>query len=252
MKKILLLFAVIIGCTIHSQAQMTTIPNYTKVLELTNKVNKRKAPNSSSPKLMAQCSANWSFFGYTWGNIGGNYQYYPAHSEPDILWVIDETTEWYHGYYGEPEEMIEVYVSKSAAKVKRPVIDRNYVDGCDFEATYTIKKGGKYNGYCIIYSVECQWQEREEIGQFLFIGKNVDGICIGKCFSSGIQHEGWAVLPTGTNVSNLTDNQIDHLMSSAPSGTVVLLPANYTCHYPGETYYWQSFKDFYFKDSPFN
>jgi len=252
MKNTLLLFIAVIGFAIQSQAQMTTIPNYTKVLELTNNANKRKAPSTSSPKLMGKTDSYGKWFGFTWGNTGGNYHYYPACSEPDILWVIDETPEWFHGYYGDPNDMVEVYVSKKAAKVKRPVIDKNYVEGCDYGATYKIRTGGKYNGYCIISSAECRWMEKEETGQFLFIGKNVDGICIGKCFSSDLQHDGWAVLPSGINVSNLSDVQIDNLISSSPSGTVVLLPATYTCYYPGETYYWKSFKDFYFKDSPFN
>ncbi len=250
-KTLLAIFIAFTGINLQGFAQGTTIPNYSKVLELTNKVNKRKAPNASSPKLMVQVNSNSSVVGFTWGNAGGNYQYFPAFSEPDILWVIDETPDWYHGYYGEPNEMREVYVAKKSAKVKRPLVNKDYVSQCDFDVVYTERTGGKYNGYIIIASNECKWMEREENGKFLFIGKKINGICVGKCFSTESQHEGWAELPSQINTNNLTDGQISLLINIAPKGSVVLLPAKYTCYYPGETYDWYSFKDIYFRDSIF-
>ena len=250
-KILLAIFIALSGMNLQGFAQRTTIPNYTKVLELTNNVNKRKAPNTSSPKLMVQVDSYSSVVGFTWGNAGGNYQYHPAFSEPDILWVVDEAPDWYHGYYGEPNEMREVYVSKKAAKVKVPFVNRDYVSQCDFDVVYTEKTGGEYNGYIVIASNECKWMEHEENGKFLFIGKSINGICIGKCFSTESQHEGWGVLPSETNINNLTDGQIRRLLDMAPNGAVVLLPAKYTCYYPEETYYWNSFKDIYFRDSNF-
>lgn len=146
------------GMTLQGLAQKDVeIPQSAKIVRVVNNVNFRKGPTTDSPKLLEKCRAEKNndgmivsmyYEGFTWDEKDVNYTYMTAH--PDYLMIIDDTSEWFHGYALDSyHKLPKVYVSKKAVKTK-PVqkIDVPYLKKC--EVKFSIRNYGKYNGYYII------------------------------------------------------------------------------------------------------
>lgn len=263
-KRFLFTFVAMLGMTLQSVAQDgIAIPKFTKLLKITNNVNLRQEPNTTSAKLMLQMEETEgydkqhpSYFhkGHTWGNAGGNYIYRPASA--DYLMVIDETPEWYHGYalLGR-DEIKEVYVSKKAAKVKSATkITGQYLKKCtdDCGINYSIRTSGEYKGYYLISGDSYTLQSSND---YLFVGKCVDGICFGKLFTTDYDDSsakyGFAKLPSGIDikeVSRITDMQIRQLLKVAQLGIVIFTTGTVVTYYSKGSEEWDGFACFYSKN----
>ena len=137
-KRLIIILVAIIGVTTLGNAQLTLkAPKWEKFAKITTEgVNLRKAPNTSSPKLL-------SHYGY--GNNMGDYEAYywgtkadeAVHFEVgDVFPVIRETDEWYCLYFTDMwcERFIsshEVYIMKKFCTIVSPV------DFDDSEISYT-------------------------------------------------------------------------------------------------------------------
>lgn len=263
-KRFIYLLVAMVGMTLQGMAQDgIDIPKYNKCLKITNNVNLRQEPNTTSAKLMLQMEEmdgydkqhpSYLHKGYTWGNAGGKYIYRPANA--DYLMVIDETPEWYHGYalLGS-DEIKEVYVSKKAAKVKSATkITGQYLKKCaeDCGIKYSIRTSGEYKGYYLISGDRYSLASSDD---YLFVGKCVDGICFGKLFTSDYSDYsakyGFAKLPSGIDVkdvSRIGDMQIKQLLKVAQPGLIILTTGIVVTYYPKGSEEWDGFTSFYYKD----
>lgn len=263
-KRFLYLLVAMVGMTLQSVAQDgIAIPKFTKLLKITDNVNFRQEPNTTSAKLMQQMEEmegsdkqhpSYLHKGHTWGNAGGKYIYRTA--KADYLMVIDETPEWYHGYalLGS-DEIKEVYVSKKVAKVKSATkITGQYLKKCidDCGINYSIRTSGEYKGY---YLISGDRYSLESSDDYLFVGKCVDGICFGKLYTSDYgdysANNGFAKLPSGIDikvVSRISDMQIKQLLEVAQPGIIILTTGTVVTYYPKGSEEWDGFASFYYKD----
>lgn len=252
------MLVVMVGMTLQSMGQKDMyFPQSAKIVRVVNDVNFRKEPTTDSPKLLVKCRDEKNsdgmiisrfYEGFTWNETGGNYTYITAH--PDYLMIIDETTEWYHGYALDAYiKLPEVYVSKKVIRTK-PVqkINEPYLKKC--EVKYSIRNFGKYNGYYIISGGNSSLQNADD---YMFIGKCVDGILYGKLFATKVDNSmkesGYAQLPSEydvNDVSNLSDPMIDKLFGIAQPGTVILTTGKVVTYYSKGSNEWDGFEKFYF------
>lgn len=238
-----------------------TIPRHTKILNITNNVNLRKEPNTSSARLMNKSKEvegwdkslpSYEHIGYTWGEEGGGFRYFPVYT--NYFMVTDETPEWYHGYalLGQYDVM-EGYISKKAARVKVPTpINLKYLKEIEeyTDITYTfITSEGKYHDY---YFIAGDQRSLQSVDQYLFIGKNVNGVCFGKMFSSSesdyTNRIGFTKLPSDINVEDLndiSDTQFYNLLKNAKPGTFILTTGTVYTYFAHGSQEFDGFNFFY-------
>lgn len=256
MKRILLFLTAIIGMTLQCKAQFEINIPAKRIVKLVNNVNLRKEPTTDSPKLMAKWEeeknsdgmvVTASLAGYSWNETGKDYTYRTAH--PDYLMIIDDNGEWYHSYALDSysHEIPEVYVSKTAAKTK-PVqkINVNYLKKC--EVKYFIRDFGKYKGY---YLISGGVSSMSSVDDYLFVGKNVDGILYGKLFAPKVdkflKEIGFSELPSNySTTDDYSDLMIDDLLKRARTGTIILIAGKVYTYYPKGSVEWDGFERFYF------
>lgn len=244
------------GMTLQGLAQKDVeIPQSAKIVRVVNNVNFRKGPTTDSPKLLEKCRAEKNndgmivsmyYEGFTWDEKDVNYTYMTAH--PDYLMIIDDTSEWFHGYALDSyHKLPKVYVSKKAVKTK-PVqkIDVPYLKKC--EVKFSIRNYGKYNGYYIISGGPTSLPSTDD---YMFIGTCIDGILYGKLFAPEIDKDmkgwGFAKLPPDYDINDdLSDPMIDHLFEIAQPGTVILTAGKVVTYYPKGSEEWDGFERFYY------
>lgn len=243
MKYIIMLFAMVVMPFNGSIAQNEiTIPKFTKLIQLVNNVNLRKEPNTNCPKLLLRTKyfkeqdgwiKGYSHEGYCWQEKNDGYEYVPARA--DYLLVLDESDEWYHGLalLENYTPVVEVYVSKKAAKTKVPKkITSAYISITE-DAESFVRTSGRYKDYVIITGGDSSLQSSDE---YIFIGKNVGGVCFGKLFdSTPVERTGCAKIPSWVdlkNINNLTDNQIQNLLNTSSQSTVILTTGIVLSYYP--------------------
>lgn len=256
------MFIALICITINTIAQPeVTVPRHTKILKITNNVNLRKEPNTSSAKLMEKSKEvdgwdkshpSYEHIDYTWGEEGGEFRYFPIYT--NYFMVTDETPEWYHGYalIGQ-YDVKEGYISKKAAKVKvANKINLNYLKKIEenTDITYTfITSEGKYHDY---YFIAGDQRSLQSVDQYLFVGKNVNGVCFGKMFSSSeseyTNRIGFSKLPSDIIVENLndiSDAQFYNLLKNAKPGIFILTTGTVYTYYAHGSQEFDGFNFFY-------
>lgn len=117
-RRLLMAVVFLINVAMQGMAQLTLkVPKWEKFVKITTEgVNLRKAPNSSSPKLISQYEydSNGDSEAYYWGTNGG----YTVHfNQGDIFPVLRETGEWYCLYF--PDMWCERYIASKEVYIMK-------------------------------------------------------------------------------------------------------------------------------------
>lgn len=119
-RQLLIAVVFLVNVAMQGMAQLTLkVPKWEKFVKITTEgVNLRKAPNSSSPKLLSQYEYGDNTLGdaeaYYWGTSGG----YTVHlNKGDIFPVLHETSEWYCLYF--PDIWYERYIASKEVYIMK-------------------------------------------------------------------------------------------------------------------------------------
>lgn len=145
-KRFIVILFTTIGITLQGVAQIY-VPKFDKIVKVISKgVNLREQPNTGSRKLMC------SFTDNVFERPGLSKEYEAARA--DYLLVIDENSEWIHGYAlmarGGQVSNIPIYVSKKVCRTKAvQALTEQFIHEVGY-GLGGMKPSGKYKGWATI------------------------------------------------------------------------------------------------------
>lgn len=186
-KRLAMVFVAILSVAGQVCAQ-PKIPVFKKVVEVVSQnVNLRKEPNTSSPKLFWNSNSEK----FVWEQTPDTKGVQPARA--DFLMIIDETQEWMHAYVLSNERVSDeaVYVSKKACRTK-PIGNLMEV----------VKGYGNLDGWDIVNPIYLFGMDAPGI-----VGKVTGGVGIGYSLSYEDMNEGgipYQIMERSTHQQMLT------------------------------------------------